>query len=200
MREEHTQKNLDLPIEKLDNLKGHLVYLALGTLVSTQLNLMQSVMDKVAHVKHRFIVSKGTCGDDLKMPPNCVGGNFLPQTQMLQIVDVFVSHGGNNSFLEGLHFGTPMVIMPGFADQFDNATHLEEKDLGKKLSLISFTSQQLEEAIDDLVSDDVRLTKIRNISERCKNADSVNRACDLIEQSFHQLQKRKAAKENATQN
>lgn len=194
----------------------------MGTLVSTQLTIMQSVMNKVANVKHRFIVSKGECGDELKMPPNSVGENFLPQTQVLQMVDVFISHGGislskslfvqiqwlitffvifigNNSFLEGLHFGTPMVLIPGFVDQYDNATRLEEQNLGKKLPL-SFTSQQLQEAIDDLISDEIRLEKIRNISERCKKADSVSRACDLIEQRFFQLQNKTTDKENSTLN
>lgn len=36
-------------------------------------------------------------------------------------VDLFLTHGGQNSFMESLMAGTPVVVCPGFADQIANA-------------------------------------------------------------------------------
>lgn len=40
-------------------------------------------------------------------------------------VDLFLTHGGQNSFMESLMAGTPVVVCPGFGDQIANAMRAE---------------------------------------------------------------------------
>lgn len=199
IRTEVIHDPLPLDLNSIQHLPGKLVYLGMGTLVTTQAGTMQKILNKIGRVKHRFIVTVGVVGDQLSLPDNCIGASFLPQTHVLQMVDAFVSHGGNNGVQEALHYGVPMVILPAFMDQLDNARRFEEKGLGKRLCLHDFTSEQMQEALDDLFSDRQRLNQIKAISRRLQQSNNVVEACDLIERRLQEIGF-SADKENATIN
>ena len=44
-------------------------------------------------------------------------------------VAVFVTHGGQNSFMEALAQATPLVMCPTAGDQFDNARQVNNRTL-----------------------------------------------------------------------
>jgi len=59
---------------------------------------------------------------DLKVPANALCLPVLPQVDVLKAgVDLFLTHGGQNSFTEALSVGVPVVVCPGFGDQPVNA-------------------------------------------------------------------------------
>ena len=79
---------------------------------------MNRLIDLISKVpEHRFIVSKGPLGDEIVLPPNCVGQCFVDQFETLKISDLMISHGGNNTLTEAFHLGVKLIIMPLFSDQ-----------------------------------------------------------------------------------
>ena len=48
-------------------------------------------------------------------------------------VDLFLTHGGQNSFMEALSTGVPVVVCPGFSDQPMNAQKAVDLGVGLKV-------------------------------------------------------------------
>ena len=72
--------------------------------------------------------------DEMTVPPNAFCAPSLPQVDILRAgVDVFLQHGGQNSFMEALSTSVPMVVCPGFGDQFENAAKAESLGVGLKV-------------------------------------------------------------------
>merc|ERR1711971_528960 len=48
-------------------------------------------------------------------------------------VDIFLTHGGQNSFTEALDHGVPLVVCPGFGDQIVNSRKAVSLGVGLKV-------------------------------------------------------------------
>ena len=103
---------------------------------------MQRLIEVLARSPHRFIVSKGPQHDELELADNMWGEEFLPQPAILPLVDLVVTHGGNNTTTECLHAGKPMVVLPLFWDQMDNAQRIAETGLGVRLPPYAFAAEE----------------------------------------------------------
>lgn len=78
---------------------GKLVLFSLGTIVTRTVEVFRQIVPLLKEIPHKFIVAKGKFGDQIDLPENCVGANYLDQLELLkdERVDLFVTHGGNNS-------------------------------------------------------------------------------------------------------
>lgn len=54
---------------------------------------MNSLIDILGTIPHKFIVSCGPNYEKLKLPENCVGAAFLNQKELYPLVDCVVTHG-----------------------------------------------------------------------------------------------------------
>jgi MGT family glycosyltransferase len=160
---------------------GRLIYLSLGSLGSADVELMRRLIDVLGDTGHRVIVSKGPQHELLDLAPNMVGAEFLPQPSILPKVDVVITHGGNNTVTECLHFGRPMIVLPLFWDQYDNAQRMQELGWGRRLSTYTFEEEDLVRAIDDLATDERAGQELGLLSGRLQATPGTVRAADLIE-------------------
>ena len=79
---------------------SRLVYLSLGSLGSADVALMQRLVDVLGATDHRVIVSKGPQADLFDLPANMWGEESVPQPAILPLVDIVITHGGNNTTTE----------------------------------------------------------------------------------------------------
>jgi MGT family glycosyltransferase len=158
-----------------------LIYLSLGSLGSADVALMQRLVDLLATTENRVIVSKGPLADQITLHDNQVGEAFLPQPAILPQVDLVITHGGNNTVTEAFHHGKPMIVLPLFWDQVDNAQRVEETGFGRRLSTYGFRDEELTDAIDELLADQPLAKRLKAMSKRIKSTSGTNRAADLIE-------------------
>ena len=147
-----------------------LIYLSLGSLGSADVGLMQRLVEVLGRTPHRYIVSKGPLHAAYELADNMVGAEFLPQTSLMPHVDAVITHGGNNTVTEAMHFGKPMVVLPLFWDQYDNAQRMDEVGFGVRLPTYSFTDDEMRAALDRVLerraADDARPRWRRRSSTR----------------------------------
>ena len=160
---------------------GALIYLSLGSLGSADVELMQRLVDLLGRTTHRVIVSKGPLADQIALHDNMTGESFLPQPAILPQVDVVITHGGNNTVVESLHHGKPMVVLPLFWDQVDNAQRVHETGFGRRLPTYAFRDEELLAAIDSLLADAALRARMATLAARMQAAAGTVRAADLIE-------------------
>jgi UDP:flavonoid glycosyltransferase YjiC (YdhE family) len=132
--------------------------------------------------KHKFIVSKGPQHDQYELAENMVGAEFLPQTKIIGDVDLVITHGGNNTTTESLHFGKPMILLPLFWDQYDNAQRIHELGFGRRLATYAFTDEEMNEALDSLLNDAALKDRLRKVSQAIQSRQGTKVGAEIIEQ------------------
>lgn len=142
---------------------------------------------------HKFIVAKGPRAQEYTLPANMWGEAFIAQTELLPLVDLVITHGGNNTVTESFVAGKPMIVMPIFSDQFDNAQRIEEKGFGKRLNGHKCSQQELWQAIDELLYDEKLKERLEAARERICQDQSKVKACEKIEQMVAELGSGKVA-------
>jgi UDP:flavonoid glycosyltransferase YjiC (YdhE family) len=160
---------------------GRLVYLSLGSLGSADVELMKRLVELLADTPHRYIVSRGPRHDEYALADNMVGEEFLPQTSVLPHVDAVITHGGNNTVTECLWFGKPMLVLPIFWDQHDNAQRVHETGYGIRLPTYALERDELAGAVDRLLTDGELRARVRAAGQRLRQQPGTEVAADLIE-------------------
>lgn len=167
------------------NEDAALIYLSLGSLGSADVGLMKRLISVLGTTRHKFIVSKGPMADEIELADNMVGAQFLPQTKVIPLVDLVITHGGNNTTTEALHFGKPMVLLPLFWDQYDNAQRIDELGFGVRLATYEFTDQEMLDALDRLLGDNALREQLQAIGQVIRESDGIGVGVKVIEDVAH---------------
>ncbi len=177
-----TDEAYELPPSMAERPEGSaLVYLSLGSLGAADVSLMQRLVDVLGRTPHRFIVSKGPQADQITLADNMVGAQMLPQTRIIPLVDAVISHGGNNTTTESLHFGKPLIVLPLFWDQYENAQRIDELNLGVRLDTYHFADHDLIDALERILADHELRERVSQIGKRIRERDGLRLAADVIE-------------------
>jgi MGT family glycosyltransferase len=160
---------------------GPLVYLSLGSLGSADVALMERLVAVLSRTPYRYVVSKGPQHDAYELSANMTGADFLPQTSVLPHVDAVITHGGNNTTTECMWFGKPMLVLPIFWDQHDNAQRVQETGHGLRLPTYAFEDDELRGALERMLGDHAMRARCAAAGDRLRRIPGTERAADLIE-------------------
>ena len=175
----------DDPWEPPERDGRRLVYLSLGSLGSADVALMRELVALLADTPHRYVVSRGPRHDEYELADNMTGAEFLPQTSLLPHVDAVITHGGNNTVTECMWFGKPMLVLPIFWDQHDNAQRVHERRYGIRLPTYSLTRGALVTAVETLLGDAGLRGRVAAAGDRLRARPGTVAAADLIERAAH---------------
>lgn len=140
---------------------GPLVYVSFGSLGAMDVGLIERMLAVFDRLPARFIVNVGGLRDAYRaVPDNVYLDAWFPQPSVVAKSDLFIHHGGNNSFCEALRFGVPSLIMPYCWDGHDNAQRAGETGVGDHIGRDGWTEGGLERAILGLLADDAMRARL----------------------------------------
>ncbi|CAI5761776.1 UDP-glucuronosyltransferase 1-6-like isoform X3 [Podarcis lilfordi] len=103
-------------------------------------------------------------------PPNLAKNTklvkWLPQNDLLAHpkARAFITHAGSHGVYEGICNAVPMVLMPLFGDQMDNAKRMESRGAGVTLNVVDMTSKDLSDALKAVIYDKKYKENIQRLS------------------------------------
>jgi MGT family glycosyltransferase len=112
---------------------GKKVYISLGTITHLDPAFYRAVFTAFAAYPAQFILSVGKNTEIAsfgELPNNFIVRNYVPQLDVLQRVDAFITHGGMNSIHEGLYYGVPEIVVPHQFEQLLNAKRVAQVQAG----------------------------------------------------------------------
>lgn len=91
----------------------------------------------------------------IEVPKNVYIRKWMPQNDLLAHpnLKLFITHSGLLSTQEAIWNGVPIIGYPVFADQHQNINYCTEQGVGKRLSIKNVKSNELVNAIRELMTD-----------------------------------------------
>ncbi|MBQ9987092.1 MAG: hypothetical protein IJP28_01810, partial [Erysipelotrichales bacterium] len=163
-----------------------LLYIALGTIVKGSAKFYQTCIQAFKKQDIDVILSVGNYPIHKlhNIPTNIHIYDHVPQLQVLQQADVFITHGGMNSISEALVASTPMVVIPFHSDQPVNARCVEKLGVGKRLNYTGLQANVLRDTVYSVMEDIAIKENMERVQEMIKVAPGNRGGAECIIQYY----------------
>ncbi|HEV2345709.1 MAG TPA: nucleotide disphospho-sugar-binding domain-containing protein, partial [Actinocrinis sp.] len=172
------------PWERLDGRP--LIYGTMGTLQNRLKGVFRTIAEACAGLDAQLVISLGQRGAPIPtdFPGNPIVVDYAPQLDILKRASLFVGHGGQNTVLQSLAFGLPMVLMPAATDQPGVAARAKHIGVGEFIPVRRVTVRKLRAAIETVQSNPAYRQNAQTYQNTIRRMDAVGRAADIVEQAF----------------
>ncbi|MBE9056843.1 macrolide family glycosyltransferase [Sphaerospermopsis sp. LEGE 08334] len=171
------------PLQKID--KKPIIYISLGSVTSYNFktDFYQLCLQAFADSEYGVVMSVGKSVDITtlgKIPSNFIISNYVPQMQILQHAQVFITHGGTNSVWEGLINKVPMIVFPQGGDQYLVAYQLEQLGAGIWVKQKNIAPNKLRSLVKDVMQNEQIRSNVEILGNSLINAGGTQKAVDKI--------------------
>ncbi|MEO6942383.1 MAG: glycosyltransferase, partial [Terrimesophilobacter sp.] len=154
------------------------------TYVAGQVDVLQKILDAVAGLPARFIVTTGPAMSpkELRSPANAELHDYLPHSDVMTSASLVVGHGGHSTTMLALAHNLPLVVVPInlVFDQVIIGTVIQNRGAGLTIPSSSSVAA-LRDAIDRMLADGPHRTEAARLGAAIRATDGVNTAADLLE-------------------
>lgn len=175
-----------------------LVYLTFGTVLghmSFALDVYRAAIDAVADLDARVLLTVGRTIDPAQLgsiPAHVRVERWVEQRDVLAIADLVVCHGGSGTTFGALAAGVPLVVVPVFADQFENGRRVAASGAGLVVTVDPAAGDgsrrvigpddapRIERAISDALGDPSLEEQARRIAHEMANAPDVDQVLEAL--------------------
>ncbi|MBY9078732.1 glycosyltransferase [Paenibacillus sp. HN-1] len=131
------------------------IYISLGTVFNQAVDFYKLCLEAFGNTDHTVVMAVGDkvqTSDLGEIHENFIVKNYVPQMDVLQSAQLFITHGGMNSVHEGLYYGVPLIVIPQSADQPIIAEQVAKVGAGITLQMQGLTAHQLSDAVVHVLS------------------------------------------------
>jgi MGT family glycosyltransferase len=164
------------------------LYVSLGTVFNANSEFFGACFDAFADSDWQVVLSVGARTESstlARIPANFLVRPHVPQLEVLEHTDVFVTHGGMNSVMEAIYYGVPMVVVPQQPEQAMTAARVAELGLGVALEPEQTTAGALREAVTTISDDAGYRNRLAHAQQAARDAGGYLRAADAIQRFGH---------------
>ncbi|NXC40087.1 UD11 glucuronosyltransferase, partial [Penelope pileata] len=163
------EKPLSKEFEAIVNASGEhgIVVFSLGSMVSEiPMKKAMAIADALGTIP-QTVLWRYTGPVPPNMPKNVKLLKWLPQNDLLAHpkTRAFITHGGSHGVYEGICNAVPMLLMPLFGDQMDNAKRVESRGAGLTLNILEMTSEDISSALRAIINDKKYKENIQRLSD-----------------------------------
>ncbi|MDO3661828.1 glycosyltransferase [Bacillus sp. C28GYM-DRY-1] len=180
----------DFPIEQLKDEK--VIYISMGTVLDNTEEFFNLCIDAFSGFNGKVVIATGEKANLTKLkqaPENFIIAPYVPQLEVLEHADVFITHGGMNSVNEGIHFNVPLVVMPHDKDQPMVAQRLSELHAGYVISKDEVDVQKLKQGVDEVLHHDQYKEGIKKINQSFQESMNMDEVMERIDELIRQQNK-----------
>ncbi|XP_051479776.1 UDP-glucuronosyltransferase 1A9-like isoform X16 [Apus apus] len=163
------RKPLSQEFEAIVNASGEhgIVVFSLGSMVSDIPKERAKEIAKALGTVPQTVLWRYTGEVPPNLPKNVKLVKWLPQNDLLAHpkTRAFITHGGSHGVYEGICNAVPMVLMPLFGDQMDNAKRVESRGAGLTLNILEMTSEDISTALKAVINDKKYKENIQRLSD-----------------------------------
>ncbi|RTL43651.1 MAG: glycosyl transferase [Candidatus Melainabacteria bacterium] len=169
------------PLEQIESKPT--LYISLGTAFNGNSEFYNMCFKAFSDTKWQVVQS---IGNRLKLeqldpvPNNFIVSPYVPQLDVLKRSDIFVTHGGMNSVMEGLSNGVPLVVVPQSGEQMLSAQRVEQLGIGLALHPRDVTVSSLRKAVEQISSQSSYRERASSLQEDIQRAGGYQTAVDAI--------------------
>lgn len=176
---EHVSVSQAIPYERM---KPPIVYISLGSIMSNK-GFCKECIRAFGGKELSVILNTGkVCPESLgKIPSNIFAYSFVPQVEVLQHTNVFLTHCGMNSVNEAMCCGVPMVAMPFINDQISNAKRIVELGIGKRVRSFPSSGKQLYGTVRSVCEDEQMQNRSAEVLRMLNDETSLEEVIGRIE-------------------
>jgi len=175
------RKESTFPWEKISNKK--LVYVSLGTTFNRNDKFYRDCFDALKGLECQVVISTGQSKNlnlPTDVPNNFILADWVPQLDILQRADVFITQGGSSSVSESLNFGCPVVVIPQMAEQHIIGYWVEQIKVGKHFEGGKVNASRLRSAVETVMNDPQYRQNSLRIGESFRSSGGVAYGVDEI--------------------
>lgn len=175
------RRPIPFPWQKLNS--GTVVYASLGTLMNRH-DIYRVIAEACARAGVQLVLSLGGTGwiDRVgSLPGSPIIVDFAPQEELLQSVQLFITHGGLNSAQEALLAGVPCVVVPLFGDQPAVGARMERIGAGIAIQPRDLTVDRLHSAVTKILRAPEYRDNAKRMQKLMQESGGVELAGQLME-------------------
>lgn len=164
-----------------------LIYASMGTLNNGSESLYRSIIEAACSTGRQLALSVGGNVDPAKLgtvPSNTIIVAHAPQLELLQKAALCITHAGQNTVLESLAKGVPVVAIPVANDQPGVAARIAFTKTGKFVPLADLSVPFLRSLVDEVIAEPVYRENARKMSAVIQDLNGPRLAADIIEDVF----------------
>ncbi|HEX2733177.1 MAG TPA: nucleotide disphospho-sugar-binding domain-containing protein [Polyangiaceae bacterium] len=162
------------------------IYLSMGTVVGGKAGLERSFfapfIDAFSErAGYQLLLSVGASAALFgPLPNNVTVRQFVPQTAVLAHTDAFITHAGANSLHEALFNAVPLVCVPHFGDQPQNAARVADQGAGVVLPLDQISAARVSAEVERVFGESYRSNAAR-LAQALGACGGLERALGVVE-------------------